>query len=66
MIKRTDLVTAAKVDATIILLPLIGWLEASHTLAANDVPIDVAARVLARPLLCRSIDLPARLATPED
>ena len=46
---RTDIMTAARVDATLILLPLMGWLEASFPLAANDVPTHVAARVLPAP-----------------
>jgi hypothetical protein len=55
MDKRTDVMTAARVDATLILLPLIGWLEASCTLALNGVPIHVAARVLAIPSAHRRI-----------
>jgi hypothetical protein len=64
MIQRTDYITAARVDATIILLPLIGWLEASLTLAANDVPADVAARVLALPMARRRINLMPAVASP--
>lgn len=56
MIERIDTLTAARVDATLILLPLIGWLEASYTLAANDVPAHVAARVLSAPSARRRIN----------
>ena len=56
MDKRTDIITAARVDATLILLPLIGWLEASCTLALNGVPVHVAARVLAIPWAHRRIE----------
>lgn len=49
MIERTDLITASRVDLTLLLLPTIGWLAAACTLAANDVPLEVAARVLALP-----------------
>lgn len=49
MIERTDLLTASRVDLTLILLPEIGWLAASCTLAVSGVPIEVAARVLAMP-----------------
>jgi len=49
MTERTDLITASRVDLTLILLPLIGRWEAAWTLAANDVPLEVAARVLALP-----------------
>jgi hypothetical protein len=55
MTKRTDLITACRVDLTLLLLPAIGWLEAACTLAANDVPVDVAARVLALPLERRAV-----------
>jgi hypothetical protein len=64
MIERVDLITAARIDATLILLPLIGWLEASCTLAANGVPADVAARVLALPMARRRIDLMPPAAFP--
>jgi hypothetical protein len=60
MIERTDPITAAKVDATLILLPLIGWLEASCTLAASQVPVEVAARVMALPMFRRQIALEIR------
>jgi hypothetical protein len=49
MTPRTDHLTAARVDLTLILLPLIGRWEAAWTLAANDVPLEVAARVMALP-----------------
>jgi hypothetical protein len=55
MIKRTDLFTASKVDLTLILLPVIGWLEAACMLAEAGVPVDVAARVLALPGARRTV-----------
>ena len=58
MTERTDIITASRVDLTLILLPVIGWLEAASTLAANDVPLEVAARVLALPLERRASDVP--------
>jgi hypothetical protein len=58
MIKRTDSITASRVDLTLMLLPSIGWLEAAYTLAANDVPLEVAARVLALPFERRSMTQP--------
>jgi hypothetical protein len=51
---RTDLVTASRVDLTLALLPLIGWWEASWTLAANGVPLDVAVRVMVVPAARRA------------
>jgi hypothetical protein len=54
MIKRTDLITASRVDLALILLPTITRLEASCMLAASGVPAEVAARVLALPLERRS------------
>jgi hypothetical protein len=54
MAKRIDLITARCVDLTLMLLPAIGWEEAAWTLAANDVPLEVAARVLALPLQRRA------------
>lgn len=57
MDKRTDVMTAARVDATIILLPLIGWMEATRTLAANSVPVEVAARVMTMPMARRKINI---------
>ena len=50
MNQRTDLITAMRVDLTLILLPAIGWLEAATTLATNEVPLEVAARVMALPM----------------
>lgn len=47
--RRTDLITASRVDLTLMLIPLISRWEAAWTLAANDVPLEVAARVLALP-----------------
>jgi hypothetical protein len=49
MIERTDLITASRVDLTLLLLPTIGWLAAACTLAASGVPLEVATRVLALP-----------------
>lgn len=48
MTEPTDLITASRVGLTLILLPAIGWREAAWTLAANDVPLEVAARVLVK------------------
>jgi hypothetical protein len=64
MTERTDLITASRVDLTLILLPAIGWLEAAWTLAANDVPLEVAARVLALPLARRASDIPLACRSP--
>jgi hypothetical protein len=50
MTPRTDTITACRVDLTLMLLPAIGWWEAAWTLAANNVPLEVAARVLALPM----------------
>lgn len=57
MTERTDLLTASRVDLTLILLPEIGWLAASCTLAASEVPLEVAARVLSLPLRRRRVDV---------
>jgi hypothetical protein len=57
---RTDHLTAARVDLTLVLLPLIGRWEAAWTLAANDVPLEVAARVLAEPSKRRLDALPSQ------
>lgn len=56
MENRRDLLTASRVDLTLILLPLIGRWETAWALAANGVPIDVAARVLAEPWRRRAIE----------
>lgn len=58
MEKRADTITACRVDLTLLLLPVIGRWEAAWTLAANDVPLEVAARVLALPLERRFFDIP--------
>lgn len=58
MSPRTDLLTASRVDLTLMLLPTISWLGASCTLALNAVPLEVAARVLTSPDSRRAIDLP--------
>jgi len=55
MTKRTDLITSCRVELTLILLPTIGWLQAASTLAANNVPLEVAARVLALPMARRPV-----------
>jgi hypothetical protein len=62
MTPRTDYLTACRVDLTLILLPLIGRWEAAWTLAANDVPLEVAARVMAEPRRRRADQLPANLS----
>jgi hypothetical protein len=49
MISRIDLVTASRVDLVLTLLPVIGWLEATYSLAVSGVPLDVAVRVMALP-----------------
>jgi hypothetical protein len=59
---RTDHLTAARVDLTLILLPLISRWEAAWTLAANGVPLEVAARVLAEPRRRRPDSLPPNLS----
>lgn len=46
---RTDLITASRVDLALILLPIMTWWEASEMLAESQVPVEVAARVLALP-----------------
>jgi hypothetical protein len=46
---RTDLITASRVDLTLLLLPAITPLEASVMLALSGVPEEVASRVLALP-----------------
>jgi hypothetical protein len=69
MNKRTNLIIVCRVDLTLLLLPTIGWREPAWTLAANDVPLEVAARVLASLLKRRTIDLSLRfgvlIADPE-
>jgi hypothetical protein len=59
MMPRTDHLTASRVDLTLILLPLIGRWEAAWTLAINQVPLEVAARVLAEPTKRRLDTLPS-------
>jgi hypothetical protein len=59
MIQRTDHITAARVDAVLILLPLIGWLETSCMLARCHVPPDIAARVISTPAARRKITIPS-------
>jgi hypothetical protein len=49
MVERTDLITASRVDLALILLPLVGWLKTSYTLAASGVPLEVAVRVMVLP-----------------
>jgi hypothetical protein len=55
MESRTDTLTACRVDLTLLLLPAIGQWEAAWTLATNNVPLEVAARVLALPLERRPV-----------
>lgn len=56
---RTDLITASRVDLTIILLPYITWQEASVMLAVSGVPVEVAARVLVLPMARRKVSIKA-------
>lgn len=58
MVERTDLITASRVDLALILMPLVGWLATSVTLAVSGVPAEVAARVLAMPLERRAMPQP--------
>jgi hypothetical protein len=60
MIERTDLVTASRIDCALILLPMVGWLATSVSLAVSGVPAEVAARVLTEPECRRAhaLDLP--------
>jgi hypothetical protein len=58
MTPRTDLITASRVDLVLILLPVVGWLQAACSLAASDVPLEVAARVLALPEQRRLCSVP--------
>jgi hypothetical protein len=55
MHKRTDQVTASRVDLALILLPAITWWEASYMLAVSGVPAEVAARVLVLPGARRAV-----------
>jgi len=55
MEKRVDTLTTGRVDAALLLLPAITWLEATVMMAASGVPAEVAARVLALPLERRPI-----------
>lgn len=57
MVERTDLITASRVDLALILLPLVGWLATSVTLAVSGVPAEVAVRVLAMPGARRQADI---------
>lgn len=59
MTQRLDTLTAGRVDAALLLLPAITWLEASIMMAASGVPADVAARVLTLPLERRPMPPPA-------
>jgi hypothetical protein len=63
MDQGSDLITASRIDLTLALLPAITWLEASCTLAANRVPADVAARVLADPSHRRKTTIDILLAS---
>jgi hypothetical protein len=49
MRQRTGLITASRVVLIPILLPIIGWLDATCSLAASGVAVGVATRVLALP-----------------
>jgi hypothetical protein len=55
MTKRKDLLTASRVDLILILLPIIGHLDAVFALVDSGVPLEVAARVLATPEERRAI-----------
>lgn len=63
MTPRVDLITASQVDLALLLLPLVGWLATSCTLAASGVPAEVAARVLALPLARRSYSITSFLVS---
>ncbi|WP_313703309.1 hypothetical protein [Massilia sp.] len=47
--RRTDHITASRVDLALIQLPAITWMEVSCMLALSGGPADVAARVLFEP-----------------
>jgi hypothetical protein len=64
MTPRTDHITAMRVDLTLMLLPAISWWEAAWALAANGVPLEVAARVLALPLERRAQQSPVLRKQP--
>jgi len=49
MTPRTDHLTACRIDLALILLPAITWQEAACMLTENQVPPEVAARVLTQP-----------------
>lgn len=49
MEKRIDLWTASRVDATLILLPLIGVIEAERMLVAAGIRASAIERMLHRP-----------------
>jgi hypothetical protein len=53
--QRVDLITASRVDLVLILLPIITWWDAAWSLAENDVPLEVASRVLALPGARRAV-----------
>jgi hypothetical protein len=59
MTPRTNLITASQVDLALLLLPDVGWLATSCTLAASGVPLDVAVRVMALPLARRPCSIPS-------
>lgn len=54
MEKRTDIITARRIDEALKLIPRFGWMEVACMLAADGVPLEVAARVLALPKERRS------------
>jgi hypothetical protein len=64
MNSRIDLITARRVDLVLILLPIIGRWEAACSLAADGVPIEVAARVLALPKERRHLRPAKSVAAP--
>ena len=55
MNRRSDLITASRVDLCLILLPELTWLERTRMFAINQVPADVAARVITLPLERRAM-----------
>jgi hypothetical protein len=64
MTPRTDILTASRVDLTLILLGEITWLEASCMLAVSGVPAEVAGRVLALPGARRAVAELPNLPSP--
>jgi hypothetical protein len=57
MLERTDLTTASRVELALILMPYVGWLATSVSLATSGVPLEVAVRVLVNPGARRRLDI---------